>query len=289
MNHVLWKQLFSKKGFIIPLIVFLIVIFLCLIGTILYPDHNKPEQDEFGITQNLVKPNDKYPLGTTLMGYNTIIRLCHATISSIQVGIIAGVTTTLLATIVGSIGSYKGGLLDETSVLLTNVILVFPVYPLLLMLGAMLQPEERNLLVVALVIALTGWPWAARAARSQVLSLKEREFVNLSRITGLRDIRILFTEIIPNMMSYLILVLVITTGGAIVAEAAISILGLGPDPNAFVTLGTMLLEATQWSYVDFHYWWLYMPPGIIITIFVVCLQTMHRSMDAVFNPRLREK
>ena len=279
---LLWKQLLTKKGFMIPLGIFLFVVIICYLGTFFYP--NTPD-----FTKSLQKPSPEYPLGTSLLGYDTISRLCWGTISSLQVGLIAGIITTIIATIVGSIGTYKGGLLDETSVLLTNVILVFPTYPLLLMLGAMLEPEDRDLFIVALVIALTAWPWAARATRSQVLSLKERDFVSLSRISGMRDLKILFLEILPNMMSYLILVLVITIGGAIVAEAAISILGLGPDPLKNVTLGTMLLEVTQWSFVDFGYWWLYIPPGVIITTFVVCLQLMHRNMDAVFNPRLREK
>ena len=286
---MLWKQLFTKKGFLFPLMVFIIVIGLCFIGTLIFPDYNKPEYTEEGIIRVNEKPNAKFPLGTTRMGYNTITRLCWGTISSLQIGIVSGIISTIIATVIGSVGSYKGGLLDETSVLITNVILVFPVYPLLLMLGAMLQPEDRNLFIIAFVIALTSWPWAARATRGQILSLKERDFVNLGRITGMGDLKLLFMEILPNMLSYLTLVLVITMGSAIVAEAAISILGLGPDPNAFVTLGTMLLEATQWSYVDFHYWWLYIPPGLIITIFVFCLQLMHRNMDEVFNPRLREK
>ncbi|MFW9996519.1 MAG: ABC transporter permease [Candidatus Odinarchaeota archaeon] len=285
----MWKQLFTEKGFVIPLIVFTSIIGVCFIGTLIYPDYTKSEYTEEGVIRVNEKPSAKFPLGTTRLGYNTVVRLCWGTISSLQVGVVAGIISTIIATVIGSVGSYKGGILDETSVLITNVILVFPIYPLLLMMGAMLQPEDRNLVIVALVIALTSWPWAARATRGQILSLKERDFVNLARITGMNDFKLLFIEILPNMLSYLILVLVITMGGAIVAEAAISILGLGPDPNAFVTLGSMLFEATQWSYVDFHYWWLYMPPGIIITIFVLCLQLMHRKMDAIFNPRLREK
>jgi len=181
-----------------------------------------------------------------------------------------------------------GGLADEASNFVTNVMLVFPVLPLLLFLSYILQ--ERSLFLVGLLIALTGWPWAARCIRSQVLSLKEREFVNLAKMSGMKTAATVITEVLPNMLAYILMVFVLLTGGAIIAEAGISAVGVGPDRFQTTTLGNMIFSAIQyhpgvahWSYV----WWWFIPPGLVLTTLLSAIFVMHAGMDEVFNPRLR--
>lgn len=166
----------------------------------------------------------------------------------------------------------------------TNVMLVFPIIPLLVILSAWI--EQRSLLLVGLLIGVTGWPWAARAMRAQILSLKEREFVNLARISGMKARSVLIREIFPNLLAYMATVFVFAVGGSIMAEAAISMIGVGPSD--VVSLGNLLYWALLNETFRLGYWWAYLPSGIILTAFMVAAFTMHAGMDEVFNPRLRK-
>jgi len=143
---------------------------------------------------------------------------------------------------------------------------------------------------VATLIGLTSWPWAARSIRSQVLSLRERSFIDTARMSGMKDRKIVITEIMPNMLAYIIVVFVVSLSIAVLMEAGLSMLGLGPDPSSNVTLGTMLdfigTGSTQ-AALPWTLWWCFIPPGLVLTIFLVAVFIMHTGMDEVFNPRLR--
>ncbi len=169
--------------------------------------------------------------------------------------------------------------------LITNIVLVFPVLPALLVLSAFL--EERSLNLIILIISLISWPWAARAIRSQVLSLKEREFVSLAKISGTNDVKIASLEILPHLLSYIALVFAISIGAAILTEAGISVVGLGPENT--VTLGILLQNAIAFESIRLGYWWIFVTPGILLTAFMFALYLIQTNMDAVFNPRLREE
>ena len=232
------------------------------------------------------RPNRDFILGTTVFGEDVFAQLCTGVRNSLIVGLLAGALGTLIAVLFGALGPYKGGLSDEISSFITNIVIVFPVLPLLIILAAVI--ERRSLLLVGMLIALTSWPWAARSIRSQVLSLKEREFVNLARMTGISDRRIQVSEILPNMLAYIIMVFVLLVGGAILAEAGISMIGVGPART--VTLGQMLYWARNLPPVGaawWEAWWWFIPPGLILTIFLSAIFVMHAGMDEVFNPRIR--
>jgi len=191
----------------------------------------------------------------------------------------------VLLGVTGGIAAYKGGLIDELAMLITNIVLVFPVLPALLVLSAFL--EERSLNLIILIISLISWPWAARAIRSQVLSLKEREFVSLAKISGTNDVKIASLEILPHLLSYIALVFAISIGAAILTEAGISVVGLGPENT--VTLGILLQNAIAFESIRLGYWWIFVTPGILLTAFMFALYLIQTNMDAVFNPRLREE
>jgi ABC-type dipeptide/oligopeptide/nickel transport system permease subunit len=174
-------------------------------------------------------PSIQLPLGTDDYANDVFAQLAHGTRNSLQVGFITGIVVTIIAVSVGSIAGYKGGYLDEFTQLIINIAIVFPVFPLLIILAGFI--EDRSLIIVALIIALVNWPWASRSVRSQILSLKERDFVRLARVTGMGDIKIAVVELLPNMMAYILLLTAILTGVGIIAEAGISMIGLGPDPK----------------------------------------------------------
>jgi peptide/nickel transport system permease protein len=168
--------------------------------------------------------------------------------------------------------------------------MVFPMLPLLIILVALFGGGNASMFLVATLIGLTSWPWAARCIRSQVLTLKEREFINVARMSGVKGRKIVITEILPNMLAYIIIVFVVSLSIAILTEAGLSMIGLGPDPSSTVTLGTMLdfigTGSTQVA-LPWNYWWAFLPPGLVLTIFLLGVFIMQSGMDEVFNPRLR--
>jgi len=269
----------------IGLCVFVAILMFGIIGPMV--TRNPLEKDPVG--RGYLPPSWEYPLGTNIFGEDLFAQLCTGTRNSMIVGGITGIVGTLIAVIAGSIGPYKGGLADGISNFVTNVIIVFPTLPLLIVLAAVLQ--QRSLLLVALLIGVTNWPWAARSIRSQVLSLKEREYVDMARMSGMSDRKVAIVEILPNMLAYTLMVFVIMFGIGVVAEAGISMLGVGPNPGTNVTLGTMLYWARMLPHVGAAWWltwWWFIPPGIMVAAVTTSIFVMHSGMDEVFNPKLRK-
>ncbi|MFX0016250.1 MAG: ABC transporter permease [Promethearchaeota archaeon] len=285
----MFNYLRTHQGFTVTLIIFFGIVIFGFIGPFFTVNPYEGQFDKWG-TRMIFKPPSQYLLlGTDDYGRDVFAQLAHATQNSLIVGITTGIIVIIIAIAIGSIAAYKGGFIDELLMLITNIVIVFPVYPVLLILAASIPTEDRSLFLVSMILAVTAWPWVARAIRSQVLSLREREFVNLARVSGMSDIKIAAVEVLPNMFAYLGLLLAIVTGGAIVAEAGISLLGLGPDPRLYVTLGSMLYWVVQNESIRSEMYWLYYPPGIILTSFLVILYVLHNNLDEIFNPRLKRQ
>jgi peptide/nickel transport system permease protein len=205
----------------------------------------------------------------------------------LTIGAIAGGIATLIAVLIGGIGPFKGGVMDELSNAFTNVVMVFPLLPLLILLASIMR--GGSMFLVAGLIGVTSWPWAARSIRSQVLTLKERGFIDVARMSGMKDRNIVIREIMPNMLAYIIVVFVVSLSIAVLTESGLSMIGLGPDLSSNVTLGTMLywvLNNTHTA-LPWNLWWCFIPPGLLLTVFLVAVFVMHAGMDEVFNPRLR--
>jgi peptide/nickel transport system permease protein len=283
------ELLLKSKKFIAGSVVVGAIILLGVIGSIVTPEKavqiNTNPTSGFGYG---LPPSWEHLLGTDTFGQDVLALLCRGISNSLMVGLLGGGLGTLIAVFLGALGAYKGGLADEASNFVTNVTLVFPVLPMLLLLSFIFR--QRSLFLVGILIALVSWPWAARSIRSQVFSLKEREFINLARISGMKDRTMVITEVLPNMLAYIIMVFVLLAGGAIIAEAAISAIGLGPNFSETATLGNMInaavsypMRAGNWSNI----WWWYVPPGVVLTVLLSAIFVMHAGMDEVFNPRLR--
>lgn len=230
-------------------------------------------------------PSLKHPLGTNDFGNDNLTVLIHATKNSIILGFTVGAISVGFAVLFGAVGAYIGGVLDNIFQFITNIALVFPVIPFILLLSTMLN--KRSITIVAIIIALFNWPWAARTIRAQVLSLKERDFIKVAKVTGMRNIKIAIVEVLPNLLSYIMLVFAIIVGIAITIEASISIIGLGQEE--VLTLGMMLYWSTQFGHITGNFYYLWLPPGIILTFLLVLIYAVHSSMVEIFNPRLREK
>jgi len=276
------ETLLRSKRFIVGLAIVVAIAMIGIVGPYLTRD---PLKENWNLVAK--PPSSDYPLGTTALGEDVLAQLFTGIRNSLEVGLLAGGLGTLIAVLLGALGAYKGGWADEISSFVTNVMIVFPMIPLLLIVSALTQ--QRSLLLVGLLIALFSWPWAARSIRSQVFTLKEREFINVARLSGVKDLTTVVTEVLPNMLAYIMMVFVLLAGGGMIAEAGISMLGVGPSNS--VTLGQMLYHAMNETITPYWWgvWWWFIPPGIVLTSFLSAVFVMHAGMNELFNPRLRRE
>ncbi|MFX1254713.1 MAG: ABC transporter permease [Promethearchaeota archaeon] len=280
-----FRFLFKRPSFVIGAVVVLSIILFGLLGPFVTRNPYEKVRDEEGRLLINQPPGVYALLGTDQQSQDFLANLAQGTFNSLLVGLFAGLITLFIAVLIGGIAAFKGSWFDEIGMLITNIVLVFPVLPSLLVVSAYL--EQRSLELVILFIGAISWPWAARAVRGQILSLKERDFVNLARVTGIGDLRIALFEVIPHVLAYLALVLTIASGAAILTEAGISIIGLGP--TRVITLGVLLQYAIEYETIRLGYYWLFVSPGLVLTALMFFLYIIQSNMDAIFNPRLREE
>lgn len=228
-------------------------------------------------------PTLPHPLGTDNFGRDVFIQLMYGTRTSLLIGTIAGAVATGIGVLIGTIAGFRGGFADESLMGVTNVVITIPSIVVLLLISVAV--EVRSVLVMGLIIGITSWPWTARAVRAQASSLRTREHVDVARLSGVGTPSLIVWEIIPYMMSYILMAFVLQLASGILAEAALSLLGLGPSGT--VSLGLMLQWALLWESVRNGVWWVFTPPTIFLTIITFALLLMQAGMDEVFNPRLR--
>ena len=229
-------------------------------------------------------PSSEYWFGTTTFGQDVFVQFVHGVGATFFVGLLGGGLAALVGMTVGFVAGYRGGLVDEVLNMLTNVVLVIPTLMVLIVIVAYV--DARGLLIEAVFIGLTSWPWAARAIRAQTLSLRTREFVDLGRLSGQSTRQIIMGEIAPNMSSYLMLTFILLFGGAVLIAATLDFIGLGPTDG--MSLGLMMNNAVLWSALQLGMWWWFIPPGIGIVAIVGSLYVLNVGLDQVFNPRLRK-
>ena len=212
------------------------------------------------------------------------MQFVHGVGATFFVGLLGGGLAAVVGMTVGFVAGYRGGIVDEVLNMLTNVVLVIPTLMVLIVIVAYV--DARGLLIEAVFIGLTSWPWAARAIRAQTLSLRTREFVDLARLSGQSTRQIIVGEIAPNMSSYLMLTFILLFGGAVLIAATLDFIGLGPTDG--MSLGLMMNNAVLWSALQLGMWWWFIPPGIGIVAIVGSLYVLNVGLDQVFNPRLRK-
>ena len=228
------------------------------------------------------------PLGTDNFGRDVLKELVGATKTSLLVGLVAGVVATLIGLIFGLLSGYVGGVLDDILMFVTNLFTVIPGFILLILISYSISPELRGPTTVAVVIGLTSWTWTARSVRSQVISLRNRDHVNLSKLSGHSLLRIVVTDILPYIASYVVMAFILQVSSGILSEAQLSLLGLGPKTTVTPTLGLMMNWAMSYSAHINGTWWAYLPVILTITLISFSLNLMNTGLDQVFNPTLRD-
>ena len=229
-------------------------------------------------------PSADYWFGTTTFGQDVFAQFVNGLQATFLVGLLGGGLAALIGITIGFVAGYRGGIVDEVLNMITNIVLVIPTLVVLVVIAAFLS--ARGVLVEAVFIGLTSWPWAARAIRAQTFSLRSREFVDLARLSGLSSWKIMFQEIAPNMGSYLFMTFILLFGGAVLIAATLDFIGLGPTDG--ISLGLMMNTAVLWSALQLGMWWWFIPPGFAITAIVGSLYVMNVGLDEIFNPKLRE-
>ncbi|MBN1312907.1 MAG: ABC transporter permease [Anaerolineae bacterium] len=228
------------------------------------------------------------PFGTDNFGRDVLTELVAATGVSLQIGLVAGLIATLIGLTLGLLAGYVGGLMDDVIVFITNLFLVIPTFVLLILISFSIGQEQRGPFVIAVVIGFTAWPWTARAVRAQVISLRNRDHVNLSKLSGHSIAHIILTDILPYIASYVIMALILQISLGILQEAALSILGLGPKTTEDPTLGLMMQWAMIYQAHILGKWWAYFPPLLTIALITFSMNLMNTGLDQVFNPALRD-
>jgi peptide/nickel transport system permease protein len=224
-------------------------------------------------------------LGTTGNGQDVFSQLVYGGRVSLLVGLGAGAMATLVAVTLGLISGYRPGIVDEVLGFVNNLALTIPALPLMIILAAYLQ--SRSVWTIVLVVAFTSWATGARVIRSQTSTLRTREFVTSAVFSGERLPRVVFREILPNMTSLVAASFLAAATAAVLAEASLEFLGLG-NP-ATVSWGTILYYAQEQNALLTGQWLMVLAPGLAIVLLMVSLTLINFGIDALSNPRLREK
>lgn len=227
-------------------------------------------------------------LGADNFGRDVLTELASSILTSLKIGIVAGCIATVLGLTLGLLAGYVGGFLDNIITFFTNLFTVIPGFVLLILIANAVGDAGRGVFVIALIMGLTSWPWTCRSVRSQVLSLRNRDHVNISKLSGHSLGRIVITDILPFVSSYVVMALILQISSGILSEAQLSMLGLGPATTEVTTLGLMMHWATIFNAHTQGMWWAYFPVILAIAFISFSLNLMNTGLDQVFNPQLRD-
>jgi peptide/nickel transport system permease protein len=233
---------------------------------------------------SLAAPSSAHLLGTTQSGQDVLSQLLVGIRLTLELAFIVGFIATTLSVLIGVTAAFLGGGWDEVLMLITNVFLVIPALPLLILLLGYLP--QKGQLPTIIVLSVLGWPWGARVIRAQTLMIRNRDFVAASRESGEKTWRIITFDIIPNEISLIAASFVNTVLYAIGASVALAFIGLA-DLNSW-SLGTMLYWAQSQQALQLGAWWWFLPPGIAVALIGSALVLLNTGIDEFGNPRLRD-
>jgi peptide/nickel transport system permease protein len=274
----LFSQLLQNKKAMVGVAIILFILLIAIFA---------PFLSEYSPTRRVGRPHQApsldHWLGTTRLGHDVFTRLIHGARVSLAVGFGAGLIITLIGTVLGIIAGYKGGVIDEIINFFTNMVLVIPNLPLLLVLAAFIG--QASPLVIAVILGLTSWAWGVRVTRSETLSIRQRDYVKSAEMLGEPSWRIMAFEIFPNLISIVGINFIGSVIFAVITEATLEFLGLG-DPNT-VSWGIMLYNAQNASALSVGAWWDLLSPCFALALLGLGLALINFAIDEVANPRLR--
>jgi peptide/nickel transport system permease protein len=257
-----------------------VVVFLLTVAAILAPVIAPYDPGAYDVRQILLPPSSDHWLGTDQIGRDVLSRMLFGARISMAVGFVSVGIAVVVGTLIGTLAAYYGGRVDELLMRFVDLMLNFPRLFLLLTLIALLRP---SIWIIMAVIGLTGWMGLSRLVRSEILSLKEREFVLSAQALGALDRRIMFRHILPNALVPLLVSATLGVAGAILAESGLSFLGLGVQPPT-PSWGNILIDGKANIEIA---WWLSIFPGMAILITVLAYNLLGEGLRDALDPRLR--
>jgi peptide/nickel transport system permease protein len=278
-----WSDYRRSREGIVGLVVLGVFVAVALLAPVLADAESLEVVNTTG-NEQWAPPSEYPPLGTDRYGRPIWDQLVYGSRISLLVGVAATLIAIVIGTVVGVIAGFVGGWTDSALSRLTEWFLVIPFLPLAIVLAAILGPSVRNII---LVIGITSWPTTARLIRAQVLTLKQRLYVERSRALGGSGGHVMKRHILPNVTPLVLANATLTVPIAILSETALAFLGLG-DPSA-VSWGQMLEEAFSAGALGREAWWWYLPPGLCVIGVVLAFTLIGRALEEALDPRLRER
>ena len=261
----------------------LIIIFVMVLAAVFAPLLTPYGRDTTNLTNTNAAPSKDHLLGTDSLGRDAFTRLLYGARISLTVGFVSTSLRMLIGVVLGGIAGYYGGFIDSAIMRVADVFSCLPFLPIAITFVAALGPSIYNVMIV---LAILGWPGIARLVRGEILSLREREFMEAATALGISDFKKITSHLIPNTMASIIVSATIGIAGAILTESALSFLGLGVSPP-IPTWGNILGEG-QSQYVLKHRWWQWIPPGLAIFLAVISLNLLGDGLRDALDPRLKQ-
>ena len=236
----------------------------------LYASFNKP-------------PSATHPLGTDDVGRDLLALLVYGLWPTLSIGLIAGTLGTGIGTALGLISGYFRGPVDLVIRTLSDIVLTIPLLVVLILVASFTQ--TTTITGTALIVGLLAWAGPTRAIRAQTLSLRERAFIRVAKLTGMNDFEIIFLDLLPNLLPYILAGFIDAIAGGILASVGLQLLGIGPllIPNMGMTLNSAFAGGAMIR----GYWWWWAPPVLVLTVLFLATFLITLALDEIANPRLR--
>lgn len=266
----------------IGLILLATFVFVTLLAPVIAPyDPDTRHRTDAGALDRLGSPSEEHLLGTNHEGKDVLSQVLYGTRVSVFVGILAAIMAVFIGTNVGLITAYYGGWIDDALMRVVDIAYGLPFLPFVIVLVFIFGADLLN---ITIVIAALLWRDSARVIRSEVLTQKERDYVESAEAIGASDFRILYRHILPNVLPLAFLYMAFAVAYAIIFEASIAFLGFG-DPE-LISWGKMLYQAYTFGAIRFAWWWV-IPPGIMLMGLVSSVFFIGRTLEKFTNPELR--
>jgi peptide/nickel transport system permease protein len=279
----IWRESgYFRTGIIMLALVVTLALLSGWITNLILEEGKKPL--DIGAGGRFEERSWEHPLGTGVMGRDILVLTVVGLRYSLIIGAMAGAIATAIGVIMGFVAGYKGGVIDSILRTTTDMFLVIPSWPLLATLSAYIV--KLSVPVMALLLAIFSWPFAARAIRSQVMSLRDRPYVELAKISGLSDLEIIFQEILPNLLPYLGAGFANSVIVAILAEVGLEVIGLAPP--GLVTLGLLINWGIGWGSITMGRAEPIVVPALLLVWIFLALNLINIGLEQTYNPRLKK-
>jgi peptide/nickel transport system permease protein len=277
------KLLVKDKLGLIGIVLLLFFTFVSIFAPQIIPyDPMEQHYHEDGSLIRMEPPSSEHWFGTTRMGRDVFSQVIAGTRVALFVGLASAIMVTFIGTTIALVAGYLGGWIDDLLMRITDVVYGIPFLPFAMIMVAVLGPSIWNIIIA---IVLISWRTTSRVIRSEVLTLKQRAFIESAKLSGASSLRIMFRHIAPNILPLSLVFGSLAMGWAIVTEASISFLGYG-DP-LLISWGKILFDAYVAQAITEAWWWV-VPPGLAITLLVMSGFFVSRSLEEILNPRLRK-